>query len=146
VHLRRALLLFAIVLGLAAVAASVSRDDDGSSENAERSAAPPSGQTGQDPTLAPGSASEAAADLTFVAERAQTRRLAEDRPATILVEVDEPGQVEIPELGLNGTADPLTPARFELLVSDPGRYEIDFTPADSDEISDAGTLVVEAEE
>jgi hypothetical protein len=140
VHLRRALLLFAIVLGLAAVAASVSRDRDGSGDRAEQPAPPPS--TGSSPTVSPGPASEAGVELTFRAERSQTRRLEAGQPATLQVQVDEPGQVEIPELGLNGSADPLTPARFELLVPDPGRYEIDFTPAAGDEADDAGTLVV----
>jgi hypothetical protein len=142
VHLRRALLLFAIVLGLAAIAASVSRERDGSGERAEQPAAPPSTGPEETPTVGPGPASDTGVELTFGAERPQRRRLEAGQPATVHVQVDEPGLVEIPELGLNGPADPLTPARFELLVPDPGRYEIDFTPAAGDEASDAGTLVV----
>ena len=54
-----------------------------------------------------------------------------------------PGLVEIPDLGESAPADPLTPARFELLVSDPGRFQIRFTSAAGDESEVAGTLVVE---
>jgi hypothetical protein len=142
VHLRRALLLFAIVLGLAAIAASISREPEGSGERAEQPATPPTTGPEETPTVEPGTTSSAGVELTFGAERPQRRRLEAGQPVTVQVKVDEPGLVEIPELGLNGAADPLTPARFELLVPDPGRYEIDFTPAAGDEASDAGTLVV----
>jgi hypothetical protein len=146
VHLRRALLLFAIVLGLAAIAASVSRSPQETSDRAQRPAAPPATDTERTPTVAPGTASGPAVELSFDAERGQTRRLATGQPATVLVEVDEPGQVEIPDLGLSGFSEPLTPARFELFLSDPGRHEITFTPVASDEPGVAGSLVVEAAE
>lgn len=144
-HLRRALLLFAIVLGLAAIAASVSRGPEDSSERTERPP-PPAAQGEQTPSVSPGraAASGPAIELDFDAAREQTRRLESGRPATVLVEVDEPGLVEIPDLGLSGPADPLTPARFEVLVSDPDRFEIAFTPAAGDETDVAGTLVIEA--
>jgi len=146
VHLRRALLLFAIVLGLAAVAASVSRPPEETSDRAERPASPPATNTERTPTVAPGTAPGPGLELSFDAELEQTRRLATGQPATVLVEVDEPGQVEIPDLGLSGFAEPLTPARFELFVSDPGRHEITFTPVAGDEPGVAGSLVVEADE
>jgi hypothetical protein len=76
--------------------------------------------------------------------RAQVRRVEEGQPATLLVEVDEPGLAEIEELGLSASGDALTPARFEVLVSDPGRYELSFTPVEDDTPSPAGTLVVRA--
>jgi hypothetical protein len=60
--------------------------------------------------------------------------------------VDEPGSVEIPDMGLSGTADDITPARFEVLPTRSGRYEILFTPADGDQSRPAGTLVVTQEE
>jgi hypothetical protein len=144
VHLRRALLLFAIVLGLAAIAASVSRTPEDSSERADRPP-PPATQTDQTPSISPGAAgpSGPAIELSFDAEREQTRRLDSGRAATLLVEVDEPGLVEIPDLGLSSPAEPLTPARFEVLVSDPGRFEIVFTPAAADESDVAGALVVD---
>jgi hypothetical protein len=140
VHVRRALLLFAIVLGLAAIAASVSRTPEESGERAERPAVQPA------PTVSPGTSvsSPGIVELGFDAGRDRTRRLDTGRPATLLVEVDEPGLVEVPGLGRSAPADPLTPARFELLVSDPGRFDITFTAADGGEPEPAGTLVVRA--
>jgi hypothetical protein len=132
VHLRRALLLFAIVIGLAAVAASLSRSGDGDREP------PPSGQ----PTIAPGTAGEPPVALRFDAEREQTRRLEVGRAATVEVEVDEPGQVEIPLLDLAAPAEPVTPARFDVFASEVRRYPITFTPAGADESRPAGTLAV----
>jgi hypothetical protein len=139
VHLRRALLLFAIVLGLAAFAASVSRPGD-ESRDSERNASPPPAQS--EPTVSPGTAGQPSVTLRFNAAREQTRRLEAGRAATLEVSVDEPGQVEIPLLGLAAPAEPVTPARFEIFVSETRRYPIDFTPATSDESVPAGVLVV----
>lgn len=143
VHLRRALLLFAIVLGLAAFAASVSRPGD-DSRDSERPAAPP--PTHSLPTVSPGTSGEAQTTLRFNAEREQTRRLELGRAATLQVSVDEPGQVEIPLLGQAAAADPLTPARFEIFASESGRYPIDFMPATGDESLPAGLLIVTSPE
>jgi hypothetical protein len=139
VHLRRALLLFAIVLGLAAFAASVSRPG-GDSGDSEQSASPPPAQ--REPTVSPGTAGEAPVTLRFNAEREQVRRLEVGRAATLQVSVDEPGQVEIPLLGLAAAADPVTPARFDIFPSEAGRYAIGFTPAAGDESLPAGVLDV----
>ena len=145
VHLRRALLLFAIVLGLAAIAASVSRPREEPSErgstsqsfppSTERDEAPPSATPAPEPEFE-------LAELNFDADRDQTRRVAPG-PATVSVEVDQPGQVQIEDLGVSAAGDPLTPAIFDLFVSDSGRHEITFTPADGNESRSAGTLVVE---
>ena len=134
-HLRRALLLFAIVLGLAAVAASFSRSGDEAPES------PPAAAPEQ-PTVSPGPSAERAATLRFNGARDQTRRLEVGRPATVEVAVGEPGLVEIPLLGLSSPAGPLTPARFDVLPSEARRYPIVFTPAAGDEQVPAGTLVV----
>jgi hypothetical protein len=139
VHLRRALLLFAIVLGLAAFAASISRPG-GDSRDSERSAAPP--PTQGEPTIAPGTASGPPVTLRFNAEREQVRRLEVGQAATLRVSVDEPGQVEIPLLGLAAAAEPVTPARFDIFASEAGRYPIGFTPAASNESRPAGILDV----
>jgi hypothetical protein len=145
VHLRRALLLFAIVLGLAAVAASVSRPRDDSGERtapADEIAADE--EDGGAPTLAPGtSRNSSAVELTFDPAEVRTLELESDRAATVLVGVEAPGQVEIPGLGLSEPATPLTPARFELFAPDPGRYEISFTAAEGNEERRVGTLAVE---
>jgi hypothetical protein len=137
VHLRRALLLFAIVLGLAAFAASISRPGKDSRES-EQTTAPPQGE----PTVAPGPAEERPVTLRFNAEREQVRRLEVGQAATLQVSVDEPGQVEIPLLGQADAAEPVTPARFEIFASEPGRYPIGFTPASGEESRPAGILDV----
>ena len=144
-HLRRALLLFAIVLGLAAIATSVSRSPEESGEGEP----PPAvrSDTGEvpEPSVSPGNATPTTGgiqELVFDAGRDQTRRLDAGQPATVVVEVDEPGLVEIVNLGLSAPAEPLTPARFDVLTSNPERLAITFTPADGDTPGDAGTLVV----
>jgi hypothetical protein len=97
-----------------------------------------------EPTVSPGNATPAGGvqELVFDAARDQTRRLDAGQPAAVLVEVDEPGLVEIENLGLSAPAEPLTPARFDVLTSNPERLAITFTPADGDTPGDAGTLVV----
>jgi hypothetical protein len=143
VHLRRALLLFALVLGLAALAASLSRSREETPEPAAPSAPPPS-DTGTGATVSPGQGASARlpATLRFVADRDQKRRLEYGRPATLEVAVDDSGQVEIPLLGLSAAAEPLTPARFEVFPREARRYPILFTPAAGDETRPAGTLHV----
>ena len=49
--------------------------------------------------------------------------------ATVEVAVSEAGTVDIPDLGLTAPADPVTPARFDVLATRPGRYPLLFTPA-----------------
>ena len=143
-HLRRALLLFAIVLGLAAIAASVSRTPEESGEGETQPAVQSDTEDVPEPSVSPGTATPAGGvqELVFDAARDQTRRLDAGQPATVLVEVDEPGLVEIVNLGLSAPAEPLTPARFDVLTSNPERLAITFTPADGDTPGDAGTLVV----
>jgi hypothetical protein len=144
VHIRRALLLFAIVLGLAAIAASVSRTPDESGESESQPAVPSEAEDVPSPSLSPGSATPVAGvrELVFEADRDQTRRLDAGQPATMLVEVEEPGLVEIADLGLIAPAQPLTPARFEIPPSSPDRLEITFTSVEDDFPGPAGTLVV----
>jgi hypothetical protein len=143
-HIRRALLLFAIVLGLAAIAASVSRSPEESGESGSQPAVPSEAEQLPSPSVSSGDAAPVSGvrELVFEAERDQTRRLEAGQPATVLVEVDEPGLVEIADLGLSAPAEPLTPARFEIPASDPDRLEITFTAAEDDVPGPAGTLVV----
>jgi hypothetical protein len=149
VHLRRALLLFAIVLGLAAIAASVSRPREERSDRAVPAPGfPPPTETEKTPTVSPGNADpgEPLAQVTFGDEaRKRTRRVASGQATTVLVEVDEPGQVEIPDLGLSAPGDPLTPARFEIYRSESGAHEVLFTPAAGGESREVGTLAIEPE-
>jgi hypothetical protein len=144
VHLRRALLLFAIVLGLAAVAASVSRprSDSGTSApfrppatTTERSEAPP--------TATPAPGGPAPVELTFFAAEPRAQRIQAGQAATVFVEVKEAGQVEIADLGMSAAAEPLTPARFDVLTQATGRHPITFLPsADQAAVQRIGTLVV----
>jgi hypothetical protein len=90
VELRRALLLFAIVLGLAAIATSVSRPRDEPSKPAQ----PPA--TTSTPVASPGPDGGGAEEITFEpAAKPPTHRLETGRPATVVVKVDEPGQVKL---------------------------------------------------
>jgi len=134
VELRRALLLFAIVLGLAAVVTSISRP-----ERAKRdvSGEPPRASA---PSASPGPFADRPVAIRFSAAEPKARPLQAGRPATVSVKVPSPGQVELDDLGLSAPADPLTPARFEVLERRPERYAIRFTPAEGGEARAAGTL------
>jgi hypothetical protein len=139
VHLRRALLLFAIVLGLAAVAASVSRPRDEPD--------PPPVRTTPEPTVAPGTAEDDSSsgsevELYYDAADPRAHRMDAGQAATVFVAVPRAGQVEIADLGMSSTAEPLTPARFEVLTSQTGRFPITFVAAGGEDPADAGTLVV----
>lgn len=136
-HLRRALLLFAIVLGLAAVAASISRP-----ANVDDESPPTRTDADSTPSVSPGPGQGQPANLSFDAAAPRNRKLEVDRAATVTVAVDTAGTVEIPALGVSATAEPVTPARFDVLPEEPGRYRIRFVPADGDEGRPAGTLVV----
>ena len=140
-HLRRALLLFVIVLGMAALAASLSRPADDRDER-EQAAEPRTTEQPSPPTAGPG-AGVVLAGAGLVRRRGRrVRRVEAGEAATLEVSVTEPGSVEIPGLGLTASADPLTPARFEVLPSRPGDYEIVFKPAAGEGGEPAGKLVV----
>ena len=62
----------------------------------------------------------------------------------MIVEVEEPGQVELQGLGLSGAADALTPARFDVLASDPARHDVRFSPASGAESRTLGVLAIDA--
>ena len=138
-HIRRALLLFAIVLGMAALVASFSRPPE------NRTATEPSKEPGQ-ATAAPAPVDNPPRPISFDATSRDRRRLEQGRAATVEIEVDEPGSVEVPDLGLTASADEHTPARFEVFPTRAGSYEILFRPAAGDRSRRAGTLVVTAEE
>lgn len=126
-QLRRALLLFAIVLGLAAVAASIAPPpDDGRDGQPPRSTLEPSPPPRRQSPPAPGAVS-----FDTGAESPSRRRIAAGEPATVTVEVDAPGQIEIAGLGLLGFAEPGTAAVFDVLVPEAGRYEITYAALDA---------------
>jgi len=135
VELRRALLLFAIVLGVAAIATSVSRPP----EPRERAQEP----ARSEPVASPRPGSSGPREIAFApAAKASTEPLEAGRSATVVVEVDEAGQVEIEGLGLSSVADPLTPARFDVLTSHEATHQVLFRPAGTGEARTVGTLEV----
>jgi hypothetical protein len=143
VHLRRALLLFAIVLGLAAVAASISRPRANNTEPF-RGAPPPTETESQqtEPTVEP-RPSLPSTQLTFHASDPQAQGIDAGQAATVYVEVEQPGQVFIHDLGMSAATEPLTPARFDVLTRQTGRFPITFQPAGGGRDEErAGTLVV----
>src|SRR3954452_2317239 len=127
-HLRRALLLFAVVLGVAALAASLSRP----SRNADQSEP---ATTSVLPELSPVPPPRGPADVRFAEDgRHQRATLRSGRAATVTVEVKKPGQVKLQGLGLSAAAEPLTPARFDVFADDPGRHEVRFDPVSGDSV------------
>ena len=130
-HLRRAILLFALVLGLAALAAAVSP----SREESRPSLTP----------AAPVPASEAVPrDVRFDASsrgRPRLRRARTGEHVVVSVASGQGGVATIPKLGLTGSAAPDAPARFDLLAPEPGRYDVMVAASGSSEPQRVGTLV-----
>lgn len=142
VELRRALLLFATVLILAALVSTIANPPQrGGEETVATTPAPaPSASSGSTATT------PVPLTVTFPAGgRALSREIEQGQAAAVLVEVAAAAEVAIPSLGLTGTAEPLTPARFDVLVDQPGEHEIIVSPASGSPPSvPAGTLRVVA--
>jgi hypothetical protein len=138
VHIRRALLLFAIVLGMAALVAALSRPVDERRSRTVTSEQPEAGA----PTATPGRQAEAQSVVSLDATENQTKKVAEGSAVTVEVSVGDPGDVQIPDLGLSAAAEPFTPARFDILADELGSYELLFSPADGADPEPAGKLVV----
>jgi hypothetical protein len=140
-ELRRALLLFAIVLGVAALVTSVSsppeRDRPEEREApAERPRAAP---------RSPSARSEGPVAVRFGTKgRPRQTLIATGRPAIVTVTVEKPGEVRLDGLGLSSPAEPLTPARFDVLPSGPGHHPVKFAPAGTREEKTIGILRVES--
>ena len=133
-ELRRALLLFAIVLGVAAVVASLSSPGD-------RRDAPES--TPAAPTARPDPTAAGRLRVEFDAGAAPaTRRVPAGRAATVVVESSRPGTIELQGLGLIAPVEPLTPASFEVLATRPARHEVRLTAADGERSREVGVLVI----
>jgi hypothetical protein len=132
VHLRRAILLFALVLGLAALAAAVSP----SREESRPALAPPSPVPESDAVPR---------NLTFgaggPAGRARVRRARPGEHVEVSVASEVGGVATIPKLGLTASAAPDAPARFDLLAPQPGRYDVMLATSGSSEPRRVGTLV-----
>jgi len=140
VELRRALLLFAIVLGLAAIAASVTRPP--ASEKAGTAAEEPPSDSST-PTAGPSPGPGAAEEIAFEADlQPETMTLPPGEAATVTVTAYEPGQVKIERLGLTATAGPSAPARFDVLTGSPERYGVIFAPVETGEQRKIGVIEV----
>ena len=134
-ELRRALLLFAIVLGVAAVVAALASPSDDSDDRVAttppaEAPTPPSGQA------------RGPARVDLDGRRAPAARRVEiGRATTVVASVEEAGQVTIPELGLTEAAEPNDPAVFETLPARRGRYSVEFTPSGGVRARPLGELV-----
>ena len=121
-QIRRVLLLFALVLGLSAVVASLApppeeAGDDEQATDTTVAASPP-----------PGPAMPRMPVRIAAGGPKVTRRVREGSSFRLEVPVREPGDVVLDRLGLRQAADPHTPAQFYLLASPPGRYAVAFVP------------------
>jgi hypothetical protein len=131
VHLRRAILLFALVLGLTALAAAVSP-----SRNTGRQL------TGPPPT--PPSAAPVARTISFTAgtDGQPTLRTARTGEHVVVsVSSEAGGVVTIPRAGRTASVSSADPARFDLLAPAPGRYDVLFATSGLDEPRRVGSLV-----
>lgn len=130
------------MLGVAAIVSSIARPPERGGDDAGDSS-PPAKQQTASPTKQ-GSRTPQPVTVEFRAgAKPQTRKIEVGQPATVLVDVQTPGQIDIPSLGLTDAAEPLTPALFEVLVTAKGKHAIMAQPATSDALpSTIGTLKV----
>jgi hypothetical protein len=138
VQLRRALLLFALVLGLTALATSIA---PGPRSGAPSVPAPPPQPGG---TTATALAPAGVPTVSFVAPakpRAPVRAVRVGEHVIVVVTSADTGQASIPALGRTASVQPQTPAAFDLLIATAGRYEVLFTPSLGGPIVAIGTLL-----
>ena len=129
-HFRRAILLFALVLGLAALAAAVSP----SRQTPRPAIAPPQVSLG-------GGAVGAERQLAFSAGGKRVRRAREGEHLLVSVAAEAGGVATIPRLGLTATVAPAAPAEFDLLAPPAGRYDVLVSASDGSRARRVGTLV-----
>lgn len=137
------------MLGLAAIASSIARQPDEGAEtqtSGDPTATATAPSPADEPPAATPSPGDAEATVRFSqADAPQRRRTGLGQATTVLVEVEAPGLVSVPSLGLVQPAEPLTPARFDVLPEGPGEHEIELDPSDpAAETVAIGTLRVGA--
>ena len=115
---RRLLILAAVLMGLVALAAGVAPRE-------------PVRDTTGSPTPVPGAATPMAAVERTLDAQASDQEVAAHVGQTVVitVETDELDSVSLGDHGIE-TADPESPARFELLADIPGSYPIHLLEAD----------------
>jgi hypothetical protein len=129
-------MLFALVLGLTALAASIAPAPRvGETETTPAPpAAPPAPSTDE-----PGEV-----QVKFRAPRARgkppARKVVPGRPLVVEVASKAPGQVRIPRLGRIASVTETVPARFSVLAPAAGRYDVLFEPTGG-EIERVGSIV-----
>jgi hypothetical protein len=123
VHLRRALILFALVLGLTALAASIAPAPRVREDTAVTPPAPP-----PPPATAPAEVRTLAFNAPPPRRGPSTRKVLPGDHVVVQVASARAGDVRIPRLGRTGTVTPSAPARFDLLAPPPGRYDVIFEP------------------
>jgi hypothetical protein len=120
VHLRRALLLFALILGLTALATAVAPPPPKSDNSPVAPPAPPPVQHDE-------------RTLNFPAPppdgHARTHEVQPDDRVIVQVSAGAGGEATIPTLGQTAPVTGSVPARFDLIDLPPGRYEVMFAPA-----------------
>jgi hypothetical protein len=132
-HLRRAILLMAVILLVVAIV--------GALVPVPRERTP-----AEAPHATPGGA--AAAPLRTLSlrypprERAPRLRVDADAHVVVQVATSVSGQATVQALDLVAQAEPDTPARFDVLATRPGRFQIAFQPAGGGAARTVGTLRV----
>jgi hypothetical protein len=138
-ELRRALLLFAIVLGIAALVSAIAQPPERRSKTAtEDTAAPPLPPPTTKPTASPQPPGGPIA--LRLGPKNKTVKVETGAAATLTVVVAEPGQVTLEGLGLTASAEPNTPARFDLLVATPDTYRVLLAPSAGGEPRAIGSI------
>lgn len=126
---RQAILVFVLALVAGMLAVAIAAPDEQTSDSAPSPA--PTAERGVENVR-----------VAFDAARPQTTRVPLGSQVQLEVEVPGAGQVEVRGQGLTGAAQPGTPARFDLLASEAGRFDVRYVPIDGGPRR-AGTLVVE---
>jgi hypothetical protein len=139
-HLRRALLLFAIVLGVAALAASLAPPPREISNPARTDTAPPPTTLPEAEALPP-RGETVRVEFDVSAERPAVHRVKTGDHVIVSVLALDAGEARLDDLGLVADVSPETPATFDLLPSRPGRHRIVYRSAMGTERR-AGTLIV----
>jgi hypothetical protein len=117
-HLRRAVLLFGLVVGLAAIVAAVAPKPK-SDTLLQAPATPPAPQ--------PVSAPTARVSISLAAERRVRRHVPPGAHLILTVEVADPGDVSF--LGSVQAAEPGTPAVFDLVMPRSGSFAVELSPS-----------------
>jgi hypothetical protein len=117
-HLRRALVLFAVVVGLAALVAALS-------PRPKTETLVPPAPTAAPPAPPPAPTARLALDLTK--EKHIRRHVPPGAHLILTVQVPEPGDVTF--MGSVQAGDPLTPTVFDVLMPQSGSFAVEFAPS-----------------